>query len=93
MKLIDYTRQPAAPSFLQKYLERLPTWLPFWFSEKIAHERLVTRLGRELDNRFLLLKNLPLGRLCGFDPVYFDRANRAGGAERQHAEGHLPRPG
>lgn len=61
MKLIDYTRRHAAPSFLQKYLDRLQTWLPFWFSEKIAHERLVTRLGRELDNRFLLLKNLPLG--------------------------------
>ena len=68
MKLIDYTRQPAAPGFLQKYLERLPNWLPFWFSEKIAHERLVTRLGRELDNRFLLLKNLPLGDTPDFTP-------------------------
>lgn len=61
MKLIDYTRQPKTPGFLQEWLERLQAWVPFWFSEKIAHERLVARLNRDLDNRFLLLKNLPLG--------------------------------
>jgi len=61
MKLIDYTRQPNTPGFLQELLERLQAWIPFWFSEKLAHERLVTRLNRDLDNRFLLLKNLPLG--------------------------------
>ena len=60
MKLIDYTRQTKTPGFLQQYVERLPAWLPFWFSEQIAHQRLVARLQRELDNRFFLLKNLPL---------------------------------
>ena len=68
MKLIDYTQQPTTPGFLQKFLERLQTWLPFWFSEKIAHERLVARLQRELDNRFLLLKNYPLGNTPELTP-------------------------
>jgi len=61
MKLIDCNKQPTTPDFLQKILERLQTWLPFWFREKIAHERLVARLQRDLDNRFFLLKNFPLG--------------------------------
>lgn len=61
MKLNDYTRQPTTPGFYQKFLERLQTWLPIWFSEKIAHERLIARLQRDLDNRFFLLKNFPLG--------------------------------
>ena len=61
MKLIDFTRQPKTPGFLQQYVERLPVWLPFWFSDQIAHQRLVARLQRELDNHFFLLKNLPLG--------------------------------
>jgi len=61
MKLIDYTRQPNTPGFIQELLERVQAWVPFWFSEKLAHERLVSRLNRDLDNRFLLLKNLPLG--------------------------------
>lgn len=61
MKLIDYTRQPNTPGFMQDLLERVQAWAPFWFTEKLAHERLVARLNRDLDNRFLLLKNLPLG--------------------------------
>lgn len=68
MKLIDCNKQPTTPDFLQKILERLQTWLPFWFREKIAHERLVARLQRDLDNRFFLLKNFPLGSSSELTP-------------------------
>ena len=46
MKLVDYTRQPKTPGFLQQIIENLPAWLPFLFSEKISHDRFVTRLQR-----------------------------------------------
>ena len=68
MKLIDYNQQPARPDFLKKMLERLQTWLPFWFSEKMVHEQLVARLQRELDNRFFLLRNFPLGNPSELTP-------------------------
>jgi hypothetical protein len=61
MKLIDYAKPSSTPGFLQQLIERLPTWLLFKSGEQIAHERLVARLQRDLDNRFLLVKNLPLG--------------------------------
>ncbi len=68
MKLVDYTRQPKTPGFLQQVIDNLPIWLPFLYSEKFAHDRFVTRLQRGLDNRFFLLKNLPLGNSPDLSP-------------------------
>jgi len=68
MKLVDYTRQPKTPGFLQQVMDNLPVWLPFLYSEKFAHDRFVTRLQRGLDNRFFLLKNLPLGNSPDLSP-------------------------
>lgn len=68
MKLIDYARPSNTPGFLQQLIESLPTWLQLKSSEQIAHERLLTRLQRDLDNRFLLVKNLPLGSMPELTP-------------------------
>ena len=68
MKLVDYTRQPKTPGFLQQIIENLPVWLPFLFSEKTPMTGSSPACHAAWTTAFSFLKNIPLGNSPDLSP-------------------------
>ena len=60
MKLIELERRPSEQNSLQKTLDKIRRLLPFGKGEKHADDAIIARLMRGLDNRYIMVRNLPV---------------------------------
>ncbi len=60
MKLIELETKPSEQSSLQKALGQISKRLPFGKSEEHAEDAIIAHLMRGLDNRYILVRNLPV---------------------------------
>jgi hypothetical protein len=61
MKLIDLTPKTVEKDSFQKILQQLDKLIPFGKVEEHAEDAIIAKFIRGLDNRFIMLRNLPLG--------------------------------
>ncbi|HSB67614.1 MAG TPA: nuclease-related domain-containing protein [Anaerolineales bacterium] len=70
MKLIELTGKPGKKGGIQKAVDQINKLLPFGKTSEHAEDAIVARLARGMDNRFVLVRNLPVeGREESFPPI------------------------
>ncbi len=60
MKLIELAQQPVQKDSLHKAIDQVNKLLPFGKTDEHAEDAVIARFLRGLDNRFILLRNLPM---------------------------------
>ena len=94
MKLIDYTRQPSTRrAFCRNISTACRPGCPFGSARKSPTSAWSPACERELDNRFLLLKNLPLGDSPDLTPYILIGPSGLVVLNVSTQKGYLPRPG
>lgn len=68
MKLIALKPKPVEKGSIQNLTRQIKNLLPFGKSENHSEDAIIVRLARGLDNRFVMLQNLPLEGSKGIFP-------------------------
>jgi hypothetical protein len=70
MKLIELTRRPVEMSGVQRVIDQVNRMLPFVKSGEHAEDAIIARCMRKFDNRFIVVRNLPVeGTEDYFPPI------------------------
>jgi hypothetical protein len=68
MKLIEFTRKPVEKGSVQKVVDQVNKMLPFVKSGEHAEDAIIARCMRRFDNRFIVVRNLPMERTEEYFP-------------------------